>query len=930
MGNLRCKLGVGLGLSGLLLIGGCGGDGDRDPAAPEPPIRAHFVQAPVEGGSCSLFDARGPLVSGPARTVAGRVGFDLKLAAGTQLMLSCSGGTYLDPATGQTQTAPMLRTLFEVQADHTDVVASPVTELAVRLLGGAPTSGFNALLGKVATSLGLEGVAVARLLPKDLNVGAPGEGPEARYGLALAALSQMQLAIGSGNSLDALLGRFAGALDASAQYRGGEMRDDYLEAIDQLLANARLRARFDGTSTRTLDALFDAVAQLHVTPEITYVDTDPYLNDEDLDEYEVFADRPTTISILGRDLYLGLEVLLGGRRCLTHDVSGIDEEEDTDEQEMLADCPAYGLGATTLDIFDKGQRIASQKITVVPRPLEAQGGRKRRLNAVLGTGPATVYGQVIAVAPTFDTAPGGNGGMKYDVLRSFAVKGVVVELLNRDAGNEVLGSTSTDGEGNYRFSGVESGVGVVVRVKAQLLKEASENSPSNWNFTVRDNTSATSPKALYALDSAPLVTASGENVVNVRAGLGFDAAGNELPDPTSARQSAPFSILEVIYSAATKIQVTDPGVSLPELNVYWSPKNIGAPGDKNLGQIQTSHYTASGALPGVFILGKADVDTDEFDQGVIGHEFGHYLQSVLSYADNPGGSHANGEFKDASLAYGEGYGTAVGGLLAGSPYYIDSSGPRQAAASVANLNEPSPGGRRKGFYSEESVGHVMYRLGVQFGFGSFWKAVSTMRTGHESATLSRFLGLFMEQNPDAQGVVTQLMQTENIRSADALGRLPAGTPADPAIDANASKGAIDLEQLYLSLSLTSDSANGGAVNVTPNAPAFCVNNNLPGANNSNGLGMLRRFTFTAPFSGGLGLRPIDDSNAPFNDQNTNISARDSSGANVGVYGWDGGYGMINVVAGRSYTVRVEVVNPESVLGGNRCNNKLTLYRLAAA
>ena len=137
----------------------------------------------------------------------------------------------------------------------------------------------------------------------------------------------------------------------------------------------------------------------------------------------------------------------------------------------------------------------------------------------------------------------------------------------------------------------------------------------------------------------------------------------------------------------TKIEATDPNVVFPDVNFYWSPKNVGTDGNKEQGQIGTSHYADSGTLPGVFILGKADVDTDEFDQGVIGHEFGHWLQSVLSSSDNPGGSHAVERIQGREPGLWRGLRYGGGRPALGQPFLHRHLG---ATASQRRRDQPRP------------------------------------------------------------------------------------------------------------------------------------------------------------------------------------------------------------------------------------------------
>ena len=65
-------------------------------------------------------------------------------------------------------------------------------------------------------------------------------------------------------------------------------------------------------------------------------------------------------------------------------------------------------------------------------------------------------------------------------------------------------------------------------------------------------------------------------------------------------------------------------------------------------------------------------DTDEFDQHVIAHEFGHYIENSFSRADNIGGAHGRGDKLDIRVAFGEGFGYAFSAIVLGDPVARDS------------------------------------------------------------------------------------------------------------------------------------------------------------------------------------------------------------------------------------------------------------------
>jgi len=111
----------------------------------------------------------------------------------------------------------------------------------------------------------------------------------------------------------------------------------------------------------------------------------------------------------------------------------------------------------------------------------------------------------------------------------------------------------------------------------------------------------------------------------------------------------------------------------------------------------------------IYVLGIA-TDTDEFDDPVLGHEFGHYLEAVYSRSDSPGGSH-DGSPTDPRLAWSEGYGTFAGCELMGSPIYIDSAA---GGASVIDVRDTgftgNPSGSLTQLVSEYLVAQTLWTL----------------------------------------------------------------------------------------------------------------------------------------------------------------------------------------------------------------------------
>ena len=81
------------------------------------------------------------------------------------------------------------------------------------------------------------------------------------------------------------------------------------------------------------------------------------------------------------------------------------------------------------------------------------------------------------------------------------------------------------------------------------------------------------------------------------------------------------------------------------------------------GEIGSSRYRPDA---GIFLVGAANQDTDEYDRHVIAHEFGHYLEHSFSRSDSFGGPHALTDQLDIRVAFGEAWGSAFAAMVTGA------------------------------------------------------------------------------------------------------------------------------------------------------------------------------------------------------------------------------------------------------------------------
>ncbi|KYJ87193.1 hypothetical protein [Sulfurovum riftiae] len=282
-------------------------------------------------------------------------------------------------------------------------------------------------------------------------------------------------------------------------------------------------------------------------------------------------------------------------------------------------------------------------------------------------------------------------GLDYDHIFTNTIKLVKVEAI--DAFGKVLASTFSEKTGNYSME-VPGNTKMKVRVYAQMK----QSGIPGWDVKVLDNTDG---DALYVMEGELSFTGTTDTIRNLTALSGWDSDGNNV----SQRVAAPFAILDNIYDAMQKILLVKPDTSFPALQVHWSERNIPSSDFKPaLGQIITSLYSGGN----LYILGAKDLDTDEYDDHIITHEWGHYYEEKFSRADSIGGVHNNGDYLDIRVAFSEGFGNAFSAIALDEPRYFDSMGTGQSQGFSFNMESETK--VNPGWYSEGSVQRILYDL----------------------------------------------------------------------------------------------------------------------------------------------------------------------------------------------------------------------------
>lgn len=376
-------------------------------------------------------------------------------------------------------------------------------------------------------------------------------------------------------------------------------------------------------------------------------------------------------------------------------------------------------------------------------------------------------GGVVAHAPTvsgtvtYDAVPtlvtGGVAALDYANTTKKPARFVVVEAL--DANDALLANTVTDATGKYALV-LPTGATATIRVKAQMLAGAG----NPLAVSVVDNTDA---NAQWATHGAPFATGSGAALTqDVDAGSGW--TGTAYDD--TQRAAGPFAILDTIYTAVQKVVSVDPAAKFPVLTVYWSPKNIGAGAGETdaeiaLGQIGTTHFSAPDTDKGtgfqLFVLGKADNDTDEYDAHVVAHEFGHYLQSAFSRDDSIGGTHEEGDTLDVRVAFSEGWGNGWSGIALADPIYTDTLDVGQAKGDSFDVSVGATS--NAGWFSEASVQKFFWDFAQApaIGFAGVWTALTTGLTVSPAlSSIHSYAYSLNAQIPAAGSAIAAILATQ--------------------------------------------------------------------------------------------------------------------------------------------------------------------------
>lgn len=342
-----------------------------------------------------------------------------------------------------------------------------------------------------------------------------------------------------------------------------------------------------------------------------------------------------------------------------------------------------------------------------------------------------------------------------------------------------------------------------IRARAEMIKTGAA---PTWSFSVRDNTTPGNNDALYALNGSPFDSGTTNSTRNLHAETGFGTT-----DYVDDRSAAPFAILDTVFRAKELILSASADTVFPPLRLFWSEDNRDAtPFCPDIGDIGTSSYVVFGSPPtdtdqcnqpqpgvdGIYILGEfagGNGDTDEFDQSVIAHEFGHYIEDRFSRTDSIGGSHSGSQsLLDLRVAFGEGWGNAFSGMVLGDPVYRDSFSGMDASFHIDLETDDLA---NEGWFSEASVGEILWDVfdpasanepadAVELGFAPIYAVLTGEQIVTEALTSIFPFARALRGHADAptQAAIDDLLEGEKVSPGDNdFGTAEANDAGDPQI-----------------------------------------------------------------------------------------------------------------------------------------------------
>lgn len=371
------------------------------------------------------------------------------------------------------------------------------------------------------------------------------------------------------------------------------------------------------------------------------------------------------------------------------------------------------------------------------------------------------------------------------------------EVVVTKADGAVVQCGSTDSSGAISLT-IPSGAG------SYVLTVNSRSDSNKLKVSVLEDRSAGLP---YALTKSFSVNA-GQTTYNA----GTLLASARMSESAKLEGGA-FNILAQIAKVNDFLRTTlaDSTFVAPKVTVYWK---AGFNPYSYFGHANSPLSFYRNGLSELYILGgsNGDVknsDTDHFDNSVIIHEYGHFLEDMYGYSESPGGSHDGDFVIDPRLAWSEGWANFIQAAVTANSdanwkWYVDTIGFRGdgvegsgSSASVAIKFDLSVSGTSasydavtdagEGTFREISISRFLFKTirtvingGAEIPFKLVWKAFSSTDSGGtpigfgSSHVAFRNIGLFNKFLASFIGAEasTKMSDWDTVRSNEKQNNVP--------------------------------------------------------------------------------------------------------------------------------------------------------------
>ncbi len=231
--------------------------------------------------------------------------------------------------------------------------------------------------------------------------------------------------------------------------------------------------------------------------------------------------------------------------------------------------------------------------------------------------------------------------------------------------------------------------------------EIGPDTPFQLRLYTNSRSFSPAPVKVWTLDGAPyIIVFRGDALVTDSSGDWTGSPGS-LSEPAtltvSLDNSGPFNIFFCIAHAARYVAEMEGGAFPPTVTVRWEDGST------------TGTYTES-VSQNIYLLGDPTRDTDQFDDCVIIHEYGHFITYNYSQDDSPGGYHY-GAVTDLRLAWNEawsGYFSAwmvskIESWIAGEQRYVSVYVDTRVTGAVSWDIEPPAAAGFPGRYDNDEI-----------------------------------------------------------------------------------------------------------------------------------------------------------------------------------------------------------------------------------